>query len=41
MRILRIIAFTGLALAQQPQELPTIKVDVDIVNILCSVRDNR
>ncbi len=41
MRILKILAFAGLALAQQPQELPTIKVDVDIVNILCSVRDSR
>jgi VWFA-related protein len=30
-----------LALAQQPEDVPTIKVDVNIVNILCSVRDGR
>lgn len=29
----------GLALAQQPQDLPTINVSVNVVNILCSVRD--
>ena len=26
---------------QQGQETPTIKVEVNVVNILCSVRDNR
>jgi VWFA-related protein len=33
----------GLALAGQPQQVdvPIIKVDVDIVNVLCSVRDNK
>ena len=29
----------GLALAQAPQDLPTINVSVNVVNILCSVRD--
>jgi VWFA-related protein len=41
MRFLRTIAFTGLALAQQPQETPTIKVEVNVVNILCSVRNDK
>jgi VWFA-related protein len=46
MRSLKLITVAGLALigapAQQPQEeLPTIKVEVDVVNILCSVRDKR
>lgn len=31
----------GLALAQQPQDLPTINVSVNVVNILCSVRDGK
>ncbi len=35
------ILLAGLALAQQPQEAPTIKVDVNIVNLMCSVRDSR
>ena len=45
MRPLKLIPLTALALtlapAQQPQqeEPPTIKVDVNVVNILCSVRD--
>lgn len=41
-------AIAILALAQQPatdqvstEELPTIKVEVDVVNILCTVRDKR
>jgi len=41
MRPFPTILIAGMALAQQPQELPTIKVDVNIVNIMCSVRDNR
>ena len=35
------LALAGVALAQQPQESPTIKVSVNVVNILCSVRDNK
>jgi VWFA-related protein len=31
----------GLALAQQPQDLPSINVSVNVVNILCSVRDGK
>ena len=31
----------GLALAQQPQDTPTINVSVNVVNILCSVRDSK
>ena len=31
----------GLALAQQPQDIPTINVSVNVVNILCSVRDSK
>jgi VWFA-related protein len=31
----------GLALAQQPQDIPTINVSVNVVNILCSVRDGK
>jgi VWFA-related protein len=31
----------GLALAQQPQDAPTINVSVNVVNILCSVRDSK
>jgi len=38
MRILVLAAAVGLALAQEP---PTIKVEVNIVNLLCSVRDNK
>ena len=35
-----LVALTAaITLAQQQEELPTIKVDVDIVNILCTVRD--
>ncbi len=41
MRPLATILTVGLALAQQTQEPPTIKVEVNVVNILCSVRDNR
>ena len=41
MRAVSTILAVGLALAQQPQDLPTIKVEVNIVNLLCSVRDNR
>jgi len=35
------LAILGLALAQPPEELPTIRVDVNVVNILCSVRDGK
>jgi VWFA-related protein len=38
MRILLLTAAVGLALAQEP---PTIKVEVNIVNILCSVRNDK
>jgi VWFA-related protein len=38
MRLPILIAISGLLLAQ---DLPTIKVDVDVVNILASVRDKR
>lgn len=41
MRPLLTILAAGLALAQQPPELPTIKVDVNVVNVMCSVRDSR
>lgn len=47
MRSLRLIVTAAVALAsapgQQPsqEELPTIKVEVDVVNILCAVRDNK
>ncbi len=41
MRVLLTMLAAGLLAAQQPQELPTIKVDVNIVNLLCSVRDSR
>ncbi len=41
MRTLFTILAAGLALAQQPPETPTIKVEVNVVNIMCSVRDNR
>jgi VWFA-related protein len=41
MRTLSTILVAGLALAQPPQETPTIKVEVNVVNIMCSVRDNR
>ncbi len=41
MRTLFTILAAGLALAQPPQEVPTIKVEVNVVNIMCSVRDNR
>ena len=41
MHILRTIAFTGLALAQQPEQTPTIKVEVNIVNVMCTVRDSK
>ncbi len=41
MRPFPTILLAGLALAQQPQEVPTIKVEVNVVNIMCSVRDNR
>jgi VWFA-related protein len=43
MRLIKLIVLPSLALmaaGQQPQEeLPTIKVEVNVVNILCSVRD--
>jgi VWFA-related protein len=35
------VAGLGLALAQQPQDIPTINVSVNVVNILCSVRDSK
>ncbi|HSW49541.1 MAG TPA: VWA domain-containing protein [Bryobacteraceae bacterium] len=41
MRTLLTILAAGLLAAQQPQELPTIKIDVNVVNLLCSVRDSR
>ncbi|MEN6537151.1 MAG: VWA domain-containing protein [Bryobacteraceae bacterium] len=45
MKPLKLIAATATALlaatAQEPQTAPTIKVEVDVVNILCSVRDKR
>lgn len=45
MRPLNLFAVTAAAMlvapAQEPQETPTIKVEVDVVNILCSVRDKR
>jgi VWFA-related protein len=41
MRTLATILAAGLVFAQQPQELPTIKVEVNVVNLLCSVRDSR
>jgi len=31
----------GLALAQSPQDIPTINVSVSVVNILCAVRDSK
>lgn len=34
-------AVAGLVLAQPPGEIPKIRVDVNVVNILCSVRDNK
>jgi VWFA-related protein len=36
-----VVTGLGLALAQQPQDLPTISVSVNVVNILCSVRDGK
>jgi len=36
-----ILTALGLAAAQPPEELPTIRVDVQVVNILCSVRDGK
>jgi VWFA-related protein len=36
-----VVTGLGLALAQQPQDLPTINVTVNVVNILCSVRDGK
>ncbi len=41
MRTLSTMLAAGLALAQQPPETPTIKVEVNVVNIMCSVRDSR
>jgi VWFA-related protein len=41
MRALSTILCAGLALAQPPQQVPTIKVEVNVVNIMCSVRDSR
>lgn len=45
MRSPKLIIAAGLALiaapGQEPQEPPTIKVEVDVVNILCSVRDKK
>src|ERR1035441_1350230 len=50
MRPLLVLALATVLLAQAPQtqqdqkvpdDLPTIKVDVDVVNILASVRDKR
>jgi VWFA-related protein len=41
MRLVCGILAAGAALAQPPQDLPTIKVDVNIVNVMCSVRDGR
>ncbi len=35
------LAAAAVAAAQQPDQEPTIKVDVDIVNILCSVRNRQ
>jgi VWFA-related protein len=40
MHIARAIAFAGLGLALA-QEPPTIKVEVNIVNVMCSVRDSK
>ncbi len=45
MRPLNLFAVTVAAMlvapAQEPQDTPTIKVEVDVVHILCSVRDKR
>lgn len=41
MRLLSSFLAAGLALAQPPAETPTIKIDVNIVNVMCSVRDSR
>jgi VWFA-related protein len=36
-----LLAAAGLAQPQAPQELPKIRVEVNVVNILCSVRDGK
>ncbi|MCL6544980.1 MAG: VWA domain-containing protein [Bryobacteraceae bacterium] len=36
-----ILTALGLTAAQPPEQLPTIRVDVQVVNILCSVRDSK
>jgi VWFA-related protein len=41
MRVAAAMLGAGVALAQVPQDLPTIRVDVNVVNVMCSVRDSR
>jgi VWFA-related protein len=41
MRLKWLLAVCGLALTLQSQDLPKIKVDVSLVNILCSVTDTK
>ncbi|MGQ9633234.1 MAG: VWA domain-containing protein, partial [Bryobacteraceae bacterium] len=36
-----VLAALGPVLGQPPDELPSIRVDVQVVNILCSVRDGK
>ena len=39
-RVLRVVLLLAAALAQAQETVPSIKIDVDVVNVTCTVRDN-